>query len=297
MKPLILVVDDTEFYRVSIKRDLESIDYEVVTADNGAQALTLISILDRLPDVIISDIIMPEMNGYDFFKTVCNNPLWNSIPFLFLSACSNPEEILIGKLLGVDDYLTKPFKTEELIGTVAGKIVRIQKINSINNNIIEMISAQKHDYNIPFSELENQIFLILVEWDDRIGPEIIISYPKTTDSLYSIRDVGVQLFQSTQSIYGQEKITKAGGLLLNIENIKRRGYIYFDSYPDPQCRSREREYMLGLIAPLINYLDSLRIKKLFEKSSKEIKEKKEWDIRKDWKKVVKILTTEKLDFF
>ena len=265
MKPLILVVDDTEFYRVSIKRDLESINYEVVTADNGAQALTLISILDRLPDVIISDIIMPEMNGYDFFKTVCNNPLWNSIPFLFLSACSNPEEILIGKLLGVDDYLTKPFKTEELIGTVAGKIVRIQKINSINKNIIEMISAQKHDYNIPFSELENQIFLILVEWDDRIGPEIIISYPKTTDSLYSIRDVGVQLFQSTQSIYGQEKITKAGGLLLNIENIKRRGYIYFDSYPDPQCRSREREYMLGLIAPLINYLDSLRIKKLFEK--------------------------------
>ena len=291
MKPLILVVDDTEFYRVSIKRDLESIDYEVVTADNGAQALTLLSFLDRHPDVIISDIIMPEMNGYDFFKTVCNNPLWNSIPFIFLSACSNPEEILIGKLLGVDDYLTKPFKTEDLIGTVAGKIVCIQKVNSINENIIEMISAQKHDFDIQFSELENQIVLIQVEWDDKIGPALILNYPTTIDSPYSIRDIGVQLFQSTQSIYGQEKITKAGGLLLNIENIKRQGYVYFDSYPDPQYRSHEREYMLGLIAPLINYLDSLRIKKLFEKSSKLIKEKKEWDIEKDWKKTVKILTT------
>lgn len=297
MKPLILLVDDTDFYRVTIKRDLESSDYEVVTADNGAQALNLLSILDRLPDVIISDIIMPEMNGYDFFKSVCNNPLWNRIPFLFLSSCSNPEEILIGKLLGVDDYLTKPFKAEELIGTVAGKILRAQKVKSINKNIIEMISAQQQDHKIPFSELENQIILIYVEWNDKAGPELIINYPKTTESQYSIRDIGVQLFQSTQSIYGQEKITKAGGLLLNIENIKRQGYVYFDSYPDMQFRSHEREYMLGLIAPLISYLDSLRIKKLFENSSKIIKEKKEWDIEKEWEEVVKILTTEKLDFF
>jgi len=297
MNPLILVVDDTKFYQVRIKRDLESTGYEVITANNGVQALTILSTLDRLPEVIISDIIMPEMNGYDFFKAVCNNPLWNRVPFLFLSSCSNPEEILIGKLLGVDDYLTKPFKTEELIGTVAGKIVRNNKIKSINKNIIEMISAQNQNYNIPLSELENQIILLLVEWDDKIGPELINNYPKTTESTYSLRKIGLQLFQSTQSIYGEEKITKAGGLLLNLENIERQGYVYFDSYPDMQFRSHEKEYMLGLIAPLITYLDSLRIKKLFENSSKRIKDKKEWDIKKDWKEAIKILTADKLDFF
>jgi len=297
MNPLILVVDDTKFYQVRIKRDLESTGYEVITANNGVQALTILSTLDRLPEVIISDIIMPEMNGYDFFKAVCNNPLWNRVPFLFLSSCSNPEEILIGKLLGVDDYLTKPFKTEELIGTVAGKIVRNNKIKSINKNIIEMISAQNQNYNIPLSELENQIILLLVEWDDKIGPELIKNYPKTTESTYSLRKIGLQLFQSTQSIYGEEKITKAGGLLLNLENIERQGYVYFDSYPDMQFRSHEKEYMLGLIAPLITYLDSLRIKKLFENSSKRIKDKKEWDIKKDWKEAIKILTADKLDFF
>jgi hypothetical protein len=155
-----------------------------------------------------------------------------------------------------------------------------------------MISAQHQEHKIPFSELENQIILIYVEWNDKAGPELIINYPKTVDSQYSIRDVGAQLFQSTQSIYGQEKITKAGGLLLNIENIKRQGYVYFDSYPDMQYRSQEKEYMLGLIAPHISYLNSLRIKKLFENSSKILKEKKEWDIEKEWKEVVKILTTE-----
>ena len=112
MKPLILVVEDNTDILFSIKLILEANGFQVVTADNGEKALKLLSELEPAPEVIISDIMMPKMNGYDFFKTVFENIRWNRIPFIFLSARSSPEEIRFGKMLGVDDYITKPIKRE-----------------------------------------------------------------------------------------------------------------------------------------------------------------------------------------
>ena len=292
MKPLILVVDDNTDILFSIKLILEANGFQAITVENGEKALKTLNELKQPPEVIISDIMMPKMNGYNFFKAVFEDIRWNRIPFIFLSARSSPEEIRFGKMLGIDDYITKPFNEDDLIAVVAGKIARNKKIKSINQKVEELLLSLNLESRASISEEEkNLVHLLIVIWDDRIGPELKHYYPKEESLSISIRDVGTQLFQATVSIYGNEDITKAEGLLLNIKNIKKYGYILFDSYPDRTTRGGERQYMIAVIAPKINYFESFEIKDIFKEISLKLKENEEWKIKIYWEKVSKVLST------
>lgn len=292
MKPLILVVEDNTDILFSIKLILEANGFQVITAENGEKALKLLNELEAPPEVIISDIMMPKMNGYDFFKAVFEDIRWNRIPFIFLSARSSPEEIRFGKLLGVDDYITKPFNEEDLIAAVAGKVARNKKIKSINQKVEELLLSLNIESKASISKEEkNLVHLLIVIWDDRIGPELKDYYPKEEYLPISIRDVGTQLFQATVSIYGNEEITEAEGLLLNIENIKKYGYILFDAYQDKNSRGGERQYMIAVIAPKINYFDSFKIKEIFRNLSLKLKKNEKWDIKTYWEDVSNVLST------
>lgn len=292
MKPLILVVEDNKDILFSIKLILEANGFQVMTAENGEKAIEILNKLTLLPEVIISDIMMPKMNGYDFFKTIFEDIRWNRIPFIFLSARSSPEEIRFGKILGVDDYITKPFNEEDLIAVVAGKIARNKKIKSVNQKVEELLLSLKIESKASISEKEkNLVYLFLVIWDDRIGPELKDYYPKEGSLPIPIRDVGTQLFQATVSIYGNQDITKAEGLLLNIENIKKYGYILFDAYQDKTSRGGERQFMIAVIAPKINYFESFEIKEIFRKLSLKLKKKEKWDIKAYWEEVSNVLST------
>ena len=113
MNELILVVEDNVDILDNIKIMLELNGYDTITATNGKEALLKLAKLSRPPDVIVSDILMPKMDGYTFFKEISKNNLWFNTPFIFLSAKATPEDVKLGKLLGADDYITKPFKEEE----------------------------------------------------------------------------------------------------------------------------------------------------------------------------------------
>ena len=292
MKPLILVVDDNKDILFNIKLILEANGFHAITAENGEEALRILSEQETTPEVIISDIMMPKMDGYQFFKAIFDDIRYNRIPFIFLSAKSSPEEIRFGKMLGVDDYLTKPFNEEDLIAIVGGKLARNKKINSINQKIEELLLASNLVGKSSISEDEKtSVYLIVVVWDDRIGPELKYYYPKEGILPISIRDVGTQLFQATVSIYGNADISQAEGLLLNIENIKMYGYILFDSYKDKTVRAGERQYMIGVISPKLNYFESFEIKEIFKKISLKLKKKEKWDIKKYWEQVSNVLTT------
>ena len=97
MKPLILIVEDNVDLLYAIKLNLESNKFKVIAAKNGKNALNILSNLDEVPEVIISDIMMPEMDGYEFFTEVSKIPKVNQIPFIFLTAKSSPEDIRFGK--------------------------------------------------------------------------------------------------------------------------------------------------------------------------------------------------------
>ncbi|MFX0000314.1 MAG: PleD family two-component system response regulator [Candidatus Hodarchaeota archaeon] len=290
-QPVILIVDDNEDILFHLKVLLEENDYIVKTAINGKDALTLLFEIKTAPDLIISDIMMPEMNGYEFFYSVSSYPQWNRIPFLFLTAKSTPEDIRLGKMLGVDDYITKPFNKEDLLASISGKINRNLKSNLIDKEIKQLFSSL--NIKIEPSILNKDklmICLLLIYWDDVAGPILKVSYPSDKDCSISINTIGKQLFHAATSIYGHNKITKAEGILLNIENIKKQGYIYFDSIPDKSERYGEKQYMLSVIAPILTYFDSLKIRDMFKEISEKVKNKQEWEIKDYWEKIVGILS-------
>ena len=106
-----------------IKMILEHNNYNVITADNGKSALKLLMEMIEIPDLILSDIMMPEMDGYHFIKQTSKNLKLLHIPFIFLTALDSPEDKRLGKLLGADDYLTKPINEEDLLASIGGKIL------------------------------------------------------------------------------------------------------------------------------------------------------------------------------
>ena len=84
---------------------------------------------------------------------------------------------------------------------------------------------------------------------------------------------------------------EAQGILLNIENIKSQGFTYFDAIDDERARGLQRPFMIGVIAPRINYFESLKIKEILSELALTIKKGKDWDPEKYWNKISKILTT------
>jgi DNA-binding response OmpR family regulator len=115
-KPSLLVVDgDTRSLRL-LEVSLKKAGYLVTTAFNGADALTKVE--TAVPDLIISDTRMAEMDGFEFCKRLKQNPAWSHIPFIFLTDQRDVEDKIHGLELGVDDYLTKPIYLKEIVSRV-----------------------------------------------------------------------------------------------------------------------------------------------------------------------------------
>lgn len=122
----ILVVDDNLHLLEGIRLILEAEGYRVLTALDGVEAL---AVLQSEPvDLILADIAMPRMNGYQLYERVCKNPQWVAIPFVFLTARAMDSDIRYGKELGADDYLTKPFEPQDVLAVVRGRLRRSQQL-------------------------------------------------------------------------------------------------------------------------------------------------------------------------
>ena len=108
----ILVVDDDHEVLESIQEILEDAGHEVQVVSNGQKALDLLA--DHNFDLVVLDIIMPEMSGIEVCNRIRANPFWAKLPILFLTAKNRPDNIVEGLDAGADDYLTKPFEVIEL---------------------------------------------------------------------------------------------------------------------------------------------------------------------------------------
>jgi putative two-component system response regulator len=122
----ILVVEDNDVMRQGLQLMLEADGFRVVSASHGAEALFRMQ--TTCPDLILSDISMPEMDGYAFFDAVRTQPEWIAIPFIFLTAHSTREEVFEGKKMGAEDYLVKPINRLELVTTVRSRLERNQQL-------------------------------------------------------------------------------------------------------------------------------------------------------------------------
>lgn len=122
----ILLVEDQDVLRLGLKVMLENAKYHVVAAVHGLDALECMK--SATPDLIISDITMPEMDGYAFYDEVRSRSEWDTTPFIFLTARGERDDFFAGKKLGVEDYLVKPVDSLELIGTVRSRLDRAQQL-------------------------------------------------------------------------------------------------------------------------------------------------------------------------
>ncbi len=160
-KARILVVEDDINLLEGIKSVLEIDGFNVITAENGRQALAELHKASKegpgtLPELIVSDIMMPQMDGIDLLRAVRKEERWINIPFIFLTARGEKIDVQRGKQLGVDDYLVKPFDPQELLIAVESRINRHRALNQsysarmgdIKRNILMILN---HEFRTPLT--------------------------------------------------------------------------------------------------------------------------------------------------
>jgi len=115
-KTIVYIEDDTEMIEL-IRLVLERKGFETIGAVGGRKGLEII--FDIKPDLILLDLMMPEMDGWDVFHQIKSNESTKNIPVIILSAKAQPIDRILGiEIAKVDDYLTKPFKTQELVDSI-----------------------------------------------------------------------------------------------------------------------------------------------------------------------------------
>lgn len=128
----VLVVDDDRNLRKVIATNLEMERFEVETAADGSEALE--KLLDRQVDVVLLDVMMPHMDGYEVARRIRAhaNPLISHVPIIMVTARGETDDKLRGFEAGADDYITKPFGTQELVARVRAKIRRVETDSSLS---------------------------------------------------------------------------------------------------------------------------------------------------------------------
>jgi DNA-binding response OmpR family regulator len=125
-KPLLLLVEDNEDFRFYLKDNLKA-DYQIVEAANGKEGWKKVQ--EQLPDLVVSDIMMPEMNGIDFCKKIKSDQRVSHIPVILLTARAAEEQKVEGFQSGADDYITKPFNFEILTSRIQNLIMQREKFH------------------------------------------------------------------------------------------------------------------------------------------------------------------------
>ena len=137
MKKL-LIIEDDKILRETTAEILELENYEVFCAANGAEGIELAH--NKLPDLIICDIMMPGMDGYEVLELLSNNNKTKHIPFIFMSAKTELKEIRKGMDLGADDYLTKPVEEELLLSAIESRLAKatlLRELQTTDNSSVE----------------------------------------------------------------------------------------------------------------------------------------------------------------
>ena len=176
-RPLILFIDDNLDVRRYVTGILSK-EYEVITAEDGLKGLEKLKAY--VPDLIISDIMMPRMDGYQFCKSVKSNPEIRHIPLIFLTAKADTELKIESLEEGADDYIVKPFNSQELLARVKS-MLRIQEL--IRENIVkekkiaeltEVLGERHHYHNlIGKSQPMQEIYRLLEKIKDTESPVLI----------------------------------------------------------------------------------------------------------------------------
>ncbi|MBF8982228.1 response regulator transcription factor [Lutibacter sp. B2] len=146
-KKKIIVVDDEQHIIELIKFNLEKNGFEVLTSENGEEAIKLVHL--EMPDLIILDLMLPGIDGFEVCKRIRNAEKLSKIPIIMLTAKGEEIDKIVGLELGADDYLTKPFSIRELIARIRAVLRRFEEVPISTKDIIQInditIDIEKHE--------------------------------------------------------------------------------------------------------------------------------------------------------
>lgn len=178
----ILVVDDIATNVMLLKAVLGRAKYHIVTATGGREALEKVE--SEKPDLVLLDIMMPDMDGYEVIRCLRADPRWEDLPVIFLTALNNTEDIVKGFKLGASDYVSKPFNHEELITRVAHHIFiaaskrtileQSEQLQRTMRNRDRMYSVIAHDLRSPIGTLKMVFNMLTINITEQmVGAENI----------------------------------------------------------------------------------------------------------------------------
>ncbi len=174
-RPRILVAEDHKPMQLAIRKILEEEGFEVITADDGEEALHIVE--QSPPDLILADIMMPKMDGYALYEAIRARQEWVPIPFIFLTARADREDILKGKAMGVEDYITKPFDPQELVVAIRSRLARTQAIRRATETELDELKRQittvlGHELRTPLTYVTGYAELALEDLESLSAEEL-----------------------------------------------------------------------------------------------------------------------------
>jgi CRP-like cAMP-binding protein/CheY-like chemotaxis protein len=204
MNSKILIIDDNTEVRENADELLALAGYDTITAVNGKEGLDLAR--KNKPDLIICDIMMPELDGYGVLRAIDNMPELTGTPFIFMTAKAEKSDFRTGMDLGADDYLTKPFTGNELIGMVNA---RIKKSNSLKKTYERSINGLE-DFIKDVNAHQNMKVLAEQRTIKRLRrKDILFMEGDSPNYLYFVVSGKIKTYKTNES--GKEYITEIHG--------------------------------------------------------------------------------------
>jgi DNA-binding response OmpR family regulator len=190
----VLIIEDNQDVRENMAEILELENYKVRTAEDGEKGVEIARVLK--PDIIICDIMMPKLNGYDVLLRLRQDKTTASIPFVFLTAKTERIDVRKGMNLGADDYLIKPFEESELIAVIASRLKKHSFLRTAFSRDIEGINQFFNEASLHESIESLSEDRMLVNFDKK---ELIFTEGEAANTLYFIQKGAVKTTMSDES--------------------------------------------------------------------------------------------------
>lgn len=217
----ILIVDDNQTNIILLQAILKRAKYNTVSATNGTDALRIMQ--EMHPDLVLLDIMMPEMDGYEVARRKDEIEDIQSIPFLFVTALSDTNSMVKGFKAGCSDFITKPFNTEEILIRIHHQIINVENrriINSKNEELKSLIrnrdklyAVVAHDLRSPLGTIKSVLDIL----DENLNSEIIGF--ELYDLLHATTESADELFGLLENLLFWTR-TQMGKLIFQPKEIK-----------------------------------------------------------------------------
>lgn len=191
----VVVVDDSRTQAAMLRQLLQQNGYEVFTAFDGEQALRAVD--EHQPDVVIADIVMPVMDGYEMCQTLKADPILAQTPVILLTALQDPTDIVRGLQAGADYYLTKPYQSDYVLSTLEGVLSRPETSARTEDALEVEVQGQRYYVR---SSRQQMLNLLLSTYGSAVQQNQVLTHTQ-----HELRTVNEKLIGQRQQIEAQQR--------------------------------------------------------------------------------------------